>query len=223
MQHYQLGQKIGEFTITSYNYDTNYYTLQCSCGNTSDGDSTHVTRKISNLMSEGFTSCMQCSSKMRTDLNLRAEKNSTVYTYKDVYREYVKKSKERNIEFKISLEEASSLFSQPCYYCGNEPQNCRIRNTGMKVYYQGIDRVDNTLGYETDNIVPCCKYCNSFKSDRSQEDFLMHVEKVYLRKVQRSEQPLVGSSEPKWESSIDNGRRYDLLFGETQSSVRVVN
>jgi hypothetical protein len=202
MIHYQVGQKIGEFTITSYNYDTNYYTLQCSCGNTSDGDSTHVTRKISNLMSEGFTSCMQCSHKMRTELKVRAEKNSVIYTYKDVYREYVKKSKERNINFELSLEEASKLFIQNCYYCNRPPLNCRKRDNGAAVYYQGIDRVDNNLGYEINNVVPCCKYCNSFKNDRTQEDFLAHVTEVYINKVQRSERKFVGSSEPKWESSV---------------------
>lgn len=203
MQHYQLGQKIGEFTITSYNFDSNYYTLQCSCGNTSEGDSTHVTRKISNLMSEGFTSCMQCSHKKRVELKASFEKSASVYTYKDVYREYVKKSKEREIDFEISLEEASNLFTSNCFYCNRPPSNCRKRETGLVVYYQGIDRVDNSKGYKLENVVPCCKHCNSFKSDRGVNEFLEHVKEIYLNKVQRLEQSLVGSSEPKWETSYN--------------------
>lgn len=200
MQHYQLGQQIGEFTITSYN--EGLYTLTCKCGNTSEGDSTHITRKISNLMAEGFTACMQCSNKRRIELKLLQSQEAHIYTFKDVYREYVKKSKEREIDFEISLEDASKLFIQNCHYCNRAPLNCRKRDSGIIVYYQGIDRIDNTKGYTLENIVPCCKYCNSFKNDRSAEEFNLHLDDILKVKAHRLGQVAVGSSDPKWENSV---------------------
>lgn len=80
------------------------------------------------------------------------------------------------------------FFKQNCYYCGNAPSNKRTRDTGIATYYQGLDRVDNNLGYTIENIVPCCKYCNSFKLDRTEEEFYKHVDKIYFKKVQRLEQ-----------------------------------
>ena len=192
---------MGDFTISSYNPNDKTYTLTCKCGNTSIGDSTHITRKISNLMAEGFTACMQCYHKYKQELKDRQEKNAELYVYKDVYREYVKKSKERGIEFELSLDQCSPIFASACFYCGAPPKNKRTRDTGITVWYQGIDRLDNSVGYLLYNVVPCCKYCNSFKMDRTEKEFLEHVSQIYYNKVQRLEQTLVGPSGPKWETS----------------------
>lgn len=197
MQHYQLGQKVGDFTISSFDSDRRYYTLTCKCGNTTTGDSTHVTRKISNLLSDGYTACMSCYYKYKTDIKSLQESNAELYVHRDVYREYIKKSKERNIEFNLSLEECAPLFKSNCFYCDEKPLNKRTRDTGIISYYQGIDRIDNAKGYILDNVVPCCKYCNSFKMDRSQEDFYKKVENIYFLKVQRLEQTLVDPSGSK--------------------------
>lgn len=194
---------MGDFTIASYNHDDQYYTLQCKCGATAVGDSGFITRKIANLLTDGFTACMDCYYKHRANLKIKQTQNATYYVFKDVYREYVKKSKERNIEFALSLEECEPLFLGNCDYCGNPPKNKRTRDTGITVQYQGIDRVDNSIGYLPGNVVPCCKYCNSFKLDRNREDFLLHVETIYNKNVQRPERKLVDSSESKWEASTN--------------------
>lgn len=202
MGHYKIGQKIGDFTISSFN-KKGIYTLTCKCGATSSGDATHITRKISNIMAEGFSACQRCSSKYRKEFKLLQFQTATIYTYKDVYREYVKKSKEREINFELSLEGASKLFNQNCTYCNRPPSNLRKRDSGIEVYYQGLDRVNNNLGYITSNVVPCCKYCNSFKSNRNLKEFEEHLDELLKMKVQRLERKLVDSSESKWESPLE--------------------
>ena len=52
----------------------------------------------------------------------------------------------------------STLQKQKCHYCGNAAPN-------------GIDRVNNEIGYKLDNCKPCCKHCNYVKGDLSIEDF----------------------------------------------------
>lgn len=182
--HYQVGQQIGDFTISSY-VSGEGFTLTCKCGSTASGSHDFVTRKIANLLSQGYSACQNCTLEYQKKLKQEREDTDILYTYKDVYREYVNKAKARNIDFAISLQDASILFSKPCFYCGKEPSNCRIRQSGTQVFYQGLDRVNNSVGYEITNVVPCCKYCNSFKMDRTQQEFLQHVESIYFNKVQR--------------------------------------
>ena len=40
------------------------------------------------------------------------------------------------------------------------------------------DRVDSSLGYTVSNCVPCCKYCNQAKNDRSVSEFLAHARRI---------------------------------------------
>lgn len=184
--HYQVGQKIGDFTIDSYDNNEGRYVLKCKCGNTSIGASDHITRKISLLLSDGYTACQNCTFEYQQKLKIERITNDTIYTYKDVFREYVKKAKAREIDFELSLSDATKLFELPCHYCQAAPSNSRTRVNGNSVYYQGIDRVDNSKGYILTNVVPCCKYCNAAKLDLSEENFLKHITRIYFNKVQRS-------------------------------------
>lgn len=184
--HYQIGQNIGDFTISSYDKNEGLYTLICKCGNTSSGASDFVTTKIANIMSNGYSACQHCTFNYQKILKEEKSLNDTLYTFKDVYREYIKKSKARDLDFHLTLEQATELFKSNCFYCDNLPSNNRRRASGNTINYQGIDRIDNSIGYLVDNVVPCCKYCNSFKMDRSYDDFIKHVKKIYFNKVQRS-------------------------------------
>lgn len=73
---------------------------------------------------------------------------------------------ERNLEFSLSEEEVAKLLLQECYYCG-EP------------IADGIDRVSSSIGYVSDNVVPCCKVCNIMKNKFSLDLFLNKVNKIY--------------------------------------------
>ena len=61
---------------------------------------------------------------------------------------------------------------KPCYYCGSEIETV------------GIDRVDNKIGYEFDNCVPCCGLCNKMKNSYNSKKFVEHCKKIsfYLKK-----------------------------------------
>lgn len=49
-----------------------------------------------------------------------------------------------------------ALVAQPCRYCGGP-----IASTGV-----GLDRLDNSQGYEPGNVSPCCGPCNMTRGDR---------------------------------------------------------
>ncbi len=97
-----------------------------------------------------------------------------------VYASYKGNAKRRSIEFDISKEFFKEITSNNCYYCGSPPSNYRyIKNYYGDFKYNGIDRIDNNVGYEKSNCVPCCKKCNRAKDIMSKNEFLEWVESVF--------------------------------------------
>lgn len=88
-------------------------------------------------------------------------------------RQYKRKSKEKNVEFSLSVEDFVKITSLPCFYCGNEPRPYAKgdkQDNGVFIG-NGLDRVDNMNGYTKDNVVSCCTQCNWAKNVQSQEEF----------------------------------------------------
>jgi hypothetical protein len=83
-------------------------------------------------------------------------------------------------EFSLSRDEFAALLLGDCTYCGISPSSVvRARGKFQKdFYYNGIDRVDNSLGYTVDNCVSCCGICNLMKRTMSVDDFIKHIHKV---------------------------------------------
>lgn len=82
----------------------------------------------------------------------------------------------RDIDFNISFEEYLSEISKPCFYCKGFFGTCEAGG--------GLDRIDNTKGYITDNILSCCKVCNRLKNeDFSSEETMAAIRAIIkLRK-----------------------------------------
>jgi len=95
----------------------------------------------------------------------------------------------------LTFEQFLELSSCDCFYCGAKPSNKHNRykmvlngkETKRSKYaqdngdfiYNGLDRVDNSLPHNLNNLVPCCKICNEMKSVRSIDDFAKQIVKLY--------------------------------------------
>ena len=91
-------------------------------------------------------------------------------------------AKARGVLWGLSFEEAKTIVTSDCFYCGRPPTSgFRRKSSGRQFLHHGIDRVDNNRGYSPDNVVPCCRDCNMAKGSRSQEDFLSHFAMVAAR------------------------------------------
>jgi len=99
----------------------------------------------------------------------------------------IKRSKQIDKPYGLLYEKFCELIKQPCYYCGDIDTNY-IQDYSTKqnkfisdtvIYYNGIDRVDNNLGYLETNVVPCCKRCNSAKNDMHIHEFYKWIKRVY--------------------------------------------
>lgn len=83
-------------------------------------------------------------------------------------------AKSRKLDWKVTDEYFYFLTSQLCYYCGCEPQ----QKTSSKILYNGVDRLNNNLGYLPNNCVSCCGKCNWMKLDKTEKDFLGHINNI---------------------------------------------
>lgn len=91
--------------------------------------------------------------------------------------QYRHSAKKRNLTYELTREQFKSLISQNCFYCDISPSNAKIsKNVIFK--YNGIDRVNNYIGYNINNCKPCCIICNTMKLDMNHEDFMEKIEKI---------------------------------------------
>ena len=76
------------------------------------------------------------------------------------------------------------IIAKPCHYCGVLPSNEKKSqfNNGS-YYYNGIDRIDPDIGYEVNNIVPCCWRCNATKHRMGYDEFVDWVRRVYQHTI----------------------------------------
>lgn len=84
---------------------------------------------------------------------------STIETIDQRYYRYQKSASQRDKEWGLDKHIAGTLFLMPCNYCGREAS----KETGLN----GIDRVNNSVGYRPDNVVSCCGECNAIKGRHS--------------------------------------------------------
>lgn len=90
----------------------------------------------------------------------------------------------RGIPFKLNREQVHALIHSPCQYCGDVNSLTQIYpHPFYEFRYTGIDRVDSSRGYTTDNVVPCCWKCNRMKESFSANDFVAHAQKVAFYKT----------------------------------------
>lgn len=101
--------------------------------------------------------------------------NALYYSYKSSSN----RRKNGNFEFTIEKEKFKELTKKNCYYCGKEPSTIARGDNGEYVY-NGLDRVDNNIGYHLENIVPCCSECNFMKGAKKQEDFLNFIKRLIV-------------------------------------------
>jgi len=141
----------------------------CDCGN--------ITVKIPDDVKRGHTKSCGClykeSRKWRYKSKGEAALNKIYYQYK----------KRSNGVFEFTREEFQKITQQNCYYCGADPnQEVKVQSDSGSYFYNGIDRVDNSMGYSKNNCVPCCKVCNIAKHNMTKDEFLNWINRVYIHR-----------------------------------------
>jgi hypothetical protein len=109
--------------------------------------------------------------------------------FRELISAYRSNAKAKCREFSLSHEEACSILTNRCHYCGIKPYR-RIRATRARfdkttILTNGIDRIDNRDGYVAGNCVPCCANCNFSKRQLTEGDFAAWVFRCALHMAEK--------------------------------------
>lgn len=99
---------------------------------------------------------------------------------KALWYDYRKSARRRNLEFTLSLDDFEFITSSNCEYCGLPAVRVFNDYGRFKTPYlcNGIDRVNNELGYTKENCVACCKECNFAKGRLAQSEFYEWIRRI---------------------------------------------
>ena len=164
----ETGKVYGKWTVLRENgrdkHKSVLWLVRCECRKESN-----VTGQ--DLRSKHTTQCKSCARKHPTG---EANRNQRM-------REYERQARNRGLIWVLSKEEFNVLTSQNCVYCGAEPQEgYKNKEHNGCAKMNGIDRVDNSRGYEWNNCVPACKTCNGAKCRMTKTDFLSWIDRAHL-------------------------------------------
>jgi len=153
--------------------------FKCDCGNTHEGVAGYVTF--------GCIKSCGCLQKTKAADHCRKLEGGPmkleygVASFHALYGSYKRNAKHANRgNFNLTQDQFKKLVDSICVYCGSAPHTrfLKSKNNGPYIY-NGIDRVDNSIGYVLENCVTCCFECNRMKSNMSQQEFLAHIERIH--------------------------------------------
>lgn len=161
------GMRFGKWTALSYlGYASpgkqTRWLCRCDCGR-------EIAVSTQSLTENRSKQCRSCSRQLKEG---EASFNSLLQRYQI-------SARRRDINFDLTKDQFMQITSRNCYYCGISPiQSHHAPSTNGAYLYNGIDRVNNAIGYELNNCVPCCTVCNRAKNTMSTSQFTAWINRV---------------------------------------------
>lgn len=179
-----VGQKFGRLTVIELagkNHRSQYkWKTICECEKETIVFQAHL--------KNGHTvSCGCYNNECREKRKRKYSKEDSVI--RNFFKRYKGSAKSRGIDFNLSFSEFKKIGSGLCFYCGASPilkDTNDIKNT-IPSLFNGIDRIDNSLGYFANNCVSCCSICNSMKNSLSVSEFKEHMFRLCINNIKEFE------------------------------------
>jgi hypothetical protein len=149
------GDKISSLTVKEVTQD--YALCECSCGK--------VLRLRTYDVIFGKVRSCGCLSTIQENSAIKLNR---------YFNKYQRSAKEKGYTFNIPLEIFKQLIEANCHYCGSPPRNL-VNLYGRNLLCNGIDRKNQSIGYEIDNALSCCRYCNYSKGILPYDEFIDHI------------------------------------------------
>lgn len=105
-----------------------------------------------------------------------------ILAMRQILSNYKGSARRRGYVWGIPEKDFAKLILQKCYYCGSPPSNFHGSPSFNGRYaYNGLDRIDNSLGYTLENVVSCCAACNTAKGDKSLSEFIKNRRGIMIK------------------------------------------
>lgn len=182
-----VGTEVNELKIIGYFVDGDgqnrrpRFRCLCVCGK--------IFEPRTETIKNGTTKSCGCKTSELLSASHTLENDAAIIN--KIYYNYKQTAARKEIDFNLSLEEFIPLLSLNCVYCGRSPQlsifsgSEKYKRKEKRFAYNGIDRINNDLGYAVDNCITCCSNCNRAKSDLPLEDFLSWIQDIVRFSAQK--------------------------------------
>jgi hypothetical protein len=171
-----LGKTFGRLTVIGESAIKKHYrptwVCSCECGVIKDVSSNALLNNLTN----------SCGCLHREVVSRLFSKPAGESAFNSILRDYRRHAKERNLCFNLTKDQFKHITQQSCIYCGIDPSRERQVRTS-KFTYNGVDRLDNTIGYTLENSVPSCYICNAAKSNLSEKEFNEWINRLVLHQT----------------------------------------
>jgi hypothetical protein len=174
-----LGKVFGKLKIISFSHRDSsrrmMFNCECECGGTKVSSIRNLQRGSANSCG-----CMTSENLSKSTRGVFGEstRNHIISTYKY-------NAKIKNLDFTLSDRKIIELFKGDCFYCGEPPSKKVDKKYFYGFYiYNGIDRMDSSIGYIENNCVSCCESCNYLKNNIPFEEFIEKVSKIYKNMIE---------------------------------------
>lgn len=179
-----IGKKFNKLTVESMYLNApkvNLVKYKCVCD---CGKSRIVLHN--NLVYNKTKSCGCLRNQITADYNKKWFRKTPGYSSSlNLFKCYKKRARKIKVEFALLFEDFLKLTKLNCYYCESPPYNKHKISSKDKEWeklntyiYNGLDRIDSDLGYVINNVVPCCKICNTAKMDHPQDQFIEWLNRI---------------------------------------------
>jgi hypothetical protein len=176
------GKIFGNWKVLKFDSKKNRYNFwlcRCVCG---------TERSVNGTSLKNGTS-KSCGCTSLKDMSSKVYEEGEVFI-NEMYYDYKYNAKKRNLSFNLDKSFFMEIISMPCYYCGIKPSYRNQKSTYKKVRTtrkknpsgiecNGIDRINTLIGYEKNNVVPCCSFCNYLKKRVSEKEFYENIKRIY--------------------------------------------
>jgi hypothetical protein len=172
-----VGQRFGKLVVIERAAKVKgrevYWLCQCDC----KGENSKRVASGYQLRTGRVHSC-GCTKAELIGLSNKKEYGESALN--SLFSEYKDRARKKGFEFELTKEDFKKLIFQNCSYCGAEPHSIKknAHNNGDCVY-NGIDRMNNKLGYIMSNVVTACEDCNKGKRMMTKDEFLQWIKRIY--------------------------------------------
>lgn len=194
-----IGKRFGSLTVIGHIYTEQskrvfLWVCKCDCGKEV---------KVRNTRIRNSKGCGKCAMVLVNKQKNKLFEQPHYSLKRRLYLAYKKNAMTEHKDFNLTMKDCFKLFENECYYCGELPKPTKSKkgNSVDGLFLRnGIDRLDNSIGYVLNNVVSCCDTCNYGKHIKGHDEFLSWIEKIYFNQIKKR-----SSTIPKGSTSQVNG------------------
>jgi len=88
------------------------------------------------------------------------------------YNTYKTRANNKSLPFELTKDEYDGIVNSQCYLCGRK---------SYEKHKNGIDRINNNLGYIMSNVKSCCGSCNYVKKDMELDELFNKMTEIFMK------------------------------------------